>query len=410
MLAIGALGLAIYTYQAVPASKPLKVVFIMLRSLALFLTFLLILEPALSSVYTRHQSPTLAVLADNSESMTIRDGALGRDSTLIRLLTTNRDSLSKLGEVNTFLFGKSVINAPIDSLSFSQKQTDISEAVKTLTSAKGERKLNAILLISDGQFTSGENPLYTAESSSIPVYTVLIGDTTKKRDVALNKVIAPASAFANTKIPVSVILSQKGFTNQPVKLVLSWEKGTIAEKILTLSEQERTAVFEIESKEYGEKKFTIHALPLSGEFSNRNNTLPFFIKIEKGKKKVLVISGLADPEVSAVRSVLNSNENMEASIYTLRDANSFLLLQPDLNKHTDVDACILIGFPNSIVSPALLEKFHLFLSTNRIPIFSILTQQSSGAHLKRFEDILAIRIGNPNSRQVIENVTSYPSS
>lgn len=408
LLAIGALGLAIYTYQAVPASKPLKVVFIMLRSTALFLTFLLILEPALSSVYSRKQSPGLAILADDSESMTIRDGALGRDSTLIRLLTTNRDSLSKLGDVNTFLFGKSVISKPLESLSFRQKQTDISEAIKTLTSAKGERKPNAILLISDGQFTSGENPIYTAESSSIPVYTVLIGDTTKKRDVALNKVIAPASAFTNTKVPVSVILSQKGFTNQAAKLVLSGEKGTLSEKVVPLSESEHTVTFEIEPKGYGEKKFTVSALPLSGEFSPRNNALTFFIKIEKGKKKALVITGLADPEVSAVRSVLQSNQNLEASFYTLKDANSFLLQQLDLSKHTDSDVCILIGFPNSVASQALLEKVHQFLNTNHLPVFCILTQQSSASELKRFEDLLPVKVGT--SKNLIENAGAYASS
>ncbi|NTW50372.1 MAG: hypothetical protein HGB19_11715, partial [Chlorobiales bacterium] len=179
---LAALGIAVYTYQSAAISKPMKSVLITLRSAALFLTFLLILEPVLSTIYTKRQPPTLAVLADNSESMTIQDGSVRRDSILRHLLTNNRDSLTHLGEIQPILFGKSPINAPFDSLSFSQKQTDISEAIKSVGKGKGEKKPSAILLISDGQFTAGENPIYASESAPVPIYTVLIGDTTKKRD------------------------------------------------------------------------------------------------------------------------------------------------------------------------------------------------------------------------------------
>ncbi|NTW50848.1 MAG: hypothetical protein HGB19_14180, partial [Chlorobiales bacterium] len=281
---------------------------------------------------------------------------------------------------------------------------------KSVGKGKGEKKTSAILLISDGQFTAGENPIYASESAPVPIYTVLIGDTTKKRDVAVNRIIAPTSAFANTKVPVSVILTQKGFTNQPVRLKLSGEKGVVEEKTVLLSGLENTVTFELEQKDPGEKKFSIQAQPLSGEFSNRNNSSVFFIDILKSKKKVLVISGLADPEVSAVRNALRSNENLEVTVYTQRDANSFLLDQFDPSKHANSDVCLLIGFPNSIASPAFLDRIHQFLTSNCIPVFSILSSQSAVPQLKRYEDLLATEIDNQNSGQMLENAFAYPSS
>ena len=43
--------------------------------------------------------------------------------------------------------------------------------------------LQAVVLITDGNSTTGMNPLYEAQELAVPVFTVGVGDTTDQKDL-----------------------------------------------------------------------------------------------------------------------------------------------------------------------------------------------------------------------------------
>ncbi|MCS7210916.1 MAG: hypothetical protein RMI34_06670 [Chloroherpetonaceae bacterium] len=404
-----AVGLAIFTYYATRLSPALKAGLIVLRSLSVFLTFSLFLEPACTRTTRYTELPTLAVVIDNSESLTIQDGSGRRDSLVRATLTRYRSALDELGHIKFYQFGSAFKPTVLDSVTFSDKYTNFSDAIESLLRLRTPEKLNAAVIVSDGQVTAGETPSYAAERSPIPIYTVLVGDTLIKRDIALRRIVAPDVAVVGAKTPISAVITQEGFRGATLTATLRSDKTVLERKTITLTSPEQTVAFELVPKEAGETRFQLSLSTLAGEFSTRNNAQSFFIKVQKQKKKVLVVSGLPDPEISAVRNALATSSSIEAVFFTQRGASDFIEGALNLDKHKDADVAILIGFPNAVVSEGIAAQIKKFLETTNLPVFSIMTFQSSAVRLKAFEPFLAVRIGR-TSGEVLDNLASIKAT
>ena len=94
LLVIAAIGAAILFYRYTLPSLPLRLRIILsaLRSLSLVLIILLLFEPMFRSVNRNNEPPTLAVLIDDTQSMTIKDGTGDRV-----IIKCSREVLSLVG-------------------------------------------------------------------------------------------------------------------------------------------------------------------------------------------------------------------------------------------------------------------------------------------------------------------------
>ncbi len=400
-----ALALAIFTYRSSNLSSSLKIALTALRALSVFLTLSLFIEPAFTRTDTRSERPTLAVIIDNSESMTIQDGAVKRDSAVKIILGQYADELRAIGNIKFYRFGAALKASLPESLTFAEKQTNLSQAIEEISRLKSIEKFSAALIISDGQFNAGETPTYAAERAPLPIYTALVGDTAIKRDIALRRVIAPEMTIVGAKTPISAVITQEGFHGATVVATLRSDKEVLERKTLTLTSPEQTLAFELVPKQVGETKFQIALSTLAGEFSTRNNAQSFFIKVQKQKKKVIVIAGLPDPEISAVRNALATSNSIETVFFTQRSSSDFIEGALNLEQHKDADALVLIGFPNTLVSEGLVARLKTFLESTKLPVLSLMTFQSSALRLKAFEPFLAVRIGRTTG-ELLDNLAT----
>src|SRR5690606_32987069 len=55
----------------------------------------------------------------------------------------------------------------------------------------------------------------------------------------------------------------------------------------------------------------IEVLPLKDEHTIKNNYRSFYIEVLDARNKILILSGAPHPDVSALKSVLEKDENME---------------------------------------------------------------------------------------------------
>ncbi len=395
--------LAAWTYQRATLSAPLKLGLISLRTLAIFFSLSLFLEPMLQFFSVEMRKPKLALIIDDSESMTIRDNGLRRDSLLQQLLSQHQNTLVSFADVRFYSFGEALRERAPSDFSFKEKYTNHADAIATLNRISRREQFNAALMLSDGAFNAGETPLYEAERSPIPIFTVLIGDSTSRKDIVLRRIYAPEQAILNTKVSVSAIIAQQGFTGNRVEALLKDGTTVLARKQFELTPSEQSISFEFVPKEVGEAKYTISVSSLQGEFSAKNNAQSFFVRVLKNKKKVLVISGLADPEISSVRLTLTRAENIDAVFFTQKTPNEFFEGTLNLAPHQDADACLLIGFPSASISEAISERVFEFLNSNKIPVFSFVGLQSSGAKMKQYEPILAVSLARTSPTDVLDN-------
>ena len=107
-----------------------------------------------------------------------------RDSSPLRNLASG--SVSRY-----FVFGASarpLLSVAPDSLSLNEDATDISSALHTLSLQKEDLNIHAILLVTDGAYNLGQNPVYEAEHLGLPLYSVGIGDSAEQKDVLVGRI------------------------------------------------------------------------------------------------------------------------------------------------------------------------------------------------------------------------------
>src|SRR5437899_1112201 len=147
-----------YRYTLPPLPPARRMVLTAVRALALTLLILIFFEPVFRLVLSDEQPPAIAVLVDNSQSMTV-PSAHNRSSEIRPLLKGGDfDRLPSGAALKVYLFasGLQPLQSPApDSLTFSGEITDLSGAMVALKNRLSKENIRAVALISDGNYTAG---------------------------------------------------------------------------------------------------------------------------------------------------------------------------------------------------------------------------------------------------------------
>lgn len=121
----------------------------------------------------------------------------------------------------------------IDSMKFDGQLTDISRAIRWTAEQSENANLRAGLMITDGAFNAGSNPLYDAELLGKPLYIIGIGDSTEPKDIAIQTIITNDLTYLESSVPINVNIKSNGFSDDAAtatKLILSDNGAPIAEQ------------------------------------------------------------------------------------------------------------------------------------------------------------------------------------
>lgn len=390
LLALIAVGYAIYVYRhTIPeVSRAKRIQLITLRSLALALLLFLIFEPILNLEKTETTSPRIALLLDDSKSMTIQDAAGMRGEEMRKLIASPvMDALRRTGDVTPIVFGKDIHELKSltpDSLRFGAGETDITNAMGSAHSSLKEKNVQAFVLISDGSYTTGTNPVHLAERLGIPMYTVGIGDSTEKKDIIVKHIIANEIAYVESKIPIEVALQSAGFTNESIDVTLREGSTMLERKSLTLRPgvNEYSHSFLFEPKTDGVKRLTISAQEMPGELTQKNNGKSVFIKVLKSKMKIVVFAGAPSADVSRVQQVLKKDKNIEAKFYIQKVGNTWYDSSPDQRAIMEADCIFFVGFPIRQTDPSTLLLVKNALEKLNKPLFLLFSRAIDLAKLR----------------------------
>ena len=200
--ALVALALVLFQYFFKSKKREkLSILLAFLRFLTWFGAMLLLINPKFTKNEYHIEKANLMVLADNSSSMKGSEIA----QTLTHLKAHNE--LSEKYNINFHSFGNS-LNAN-DSVTFSEGNTNIAKALKSLKTIYGAAN-GAVVLLSDGNQTRGEDYEFYAKNLQLPVYPIVIGDTTTYEDVRIDQVNVNKYAFLKNKFPVEAYVSYQG--------------------------------------------------------------------------------------------------------------------------------------------------------------------------------------------------------
>jgi hypothetical protein len=353
LVAIGATAFAYVTYRITlpPVSRLLRMILTGLRAASLFVLFLFLGEPLLSLVFHHSEKPILAVLVDQSRSMTIQDRTGDRKRRLFEALDSRAlKSVSSNGEL---LFGvfdtrpRFLQSMSKDSVSFAGEGTDIGGALKQVKKLAAERNIQAVLLLTDGTVTAGSGPAYEAEELGVPVFAVGIGDSSEPHDVLVRNVVANTITYVGTKVPVNATIKSSGASNERVEVTLMEGGKTLDRKTISLEPgtREYDVPLSFVPDHEGTQKLSVDVSHLNGEISYQNNRSSMFVKVLKSKMQILLVAGSPSPDVSVIRQALQNDKNVELKTFIGRGSGQFY--EGILTDQTvrDADCVILVGTP-----------------------------------------------------------------
>lgn len=384
-----------------------------LRGLSLALLVMLLFEPLLRFVNTETLQPLLAVLIDNSKSMSIVDRGGDRASILNKTIASPElRRLKGIADVRYFTFGTRLtgLASQPDSLPLTDEASDISSALRSLRLESQQSNLRGILLITDGSYNLGQNPVYEAEQLGIPVYTTGIGDSSDQRDVVIAKVATNDLVYSETEVPVDVMIKSTGYPGQRVDVILSDDGGELARSQVTLGEGTREYPVKLVYTARGEgvKKYTVRVPSLEGELTTNNNRKTFFSRILKSKLQVLIIAGTPGPDLSILRQTIQEENSMVVRSFAQRQSGGFYEGELSDRVIDSTDCVVLINFPTARTSDVLLGKLRSALVQNTMPLFFVDGKQVDEARLRTLAPVLPFTSGSSTQQELLAFLDPSP--
>jgi hypothetical protein len=334
------------------------------RTTLAFLLMFLLLGPIVKQINNLFEKPLVVFLYDTSSSMNE-----GSDSTTIQKVS---DQLSEaIREANEKGFDTKVKNLDGDDGSLQKLNatiSDLSGGLKKISNQFEGRNIHAVVLVSDGIYNQGVSPLYA--TYPFPVYTLGIGDTLQRTDIAIKNLMYNKIAYQGNKFPVRVELMIKNLPNQSVAVSLL-QRGKLLDKQTKNSSGDQLLVYDFQPQadEQGIQKLDVQVEVKKGEYNVRNNQASVFIEVVDGKKKILFVSAAPHPDSKALREVVDRNSNYEFLLHIPGvSEQQASVLQPD-----QIDLVIFHQAPD--LRGKTRELFQKF-AASKTSMLLILGQQS----------------------------------
>lgn len=388
---IAAVAVAVLFYRTTipPVPRGKRIFLTLLRSLALALLVLLLCEPLLRLVRSTGVPPTLTVLVDNSRSLSLADRA-GPRADVVRALLASPvlEALRSRATVRIVPFGTHARfgdGITPDSLSFADDGTDIAGALAAVQEHDPALHSTAVLLLSDGIVTLGENPLRVASAFPVPITTIGIGDSSEQMDVVVPRIAVNSVVYSGTPTPVQVTVHASGYTDERIEITLYDGSLTAARTMLRLEPGSRDYEVPLTwtPSAEGIRTLTATASTLPGELTTGNNRRSVAVRVRKSKLRVLAVAGGPSHDLAFFRAAAEEDRNVAVTTLTQTPAGTFYegqLLQASLDS---ADCLVLIGMPTAATSGTTMDALAAALSRRQLPLLWIggrtVDMQRSGA-------------------------------
>src|SRR5690554_3740570 len=246
-----------YGYKS-KQSGALRWVFGALRFFVVFGILLLIINPKFQSHTYSIEKPKLPVLFDNSGSVSELDQ---KDNALNFLENLkNNDELNDKFDISYFTFGSDFRQN--DSLSFDEKNTNISKALSSVDEIF-KNQIAPTILVTDGNQTLGSDYEFSISSFKNPIYTVALGDSIRHTDLKIEHLNTNRYTFLKNQFPIEVILNYSGTAPVNTEFVVFQGNSNVYSTPVSFSQDEtsKTVNFTLPANAVGLQKYSAQLLP-----------------------------------------------------------------------------------------------------------------------------------------------------
>ena len=285
-----------------------------LRATSVFLLLLLLINPTIKRLEMINEKPILSVLVDNSKSIPFFKEGENVKEIISKIKNTN--NLKEEFFINEFTFGNNL--QVLDSLSFSDPETNIANAIIGVNELYKE-KIAPIILITDGNQTIGTS--YEFLNTKQPIYPIVIGDTTKYVDVKITQLNVNKYSYIKNKFPVEILLNYEGDENVDTQFSIFSKGKTVFRKKVSFSSANKsvTITANLTSTKEGLQYYTASVRKINNEKNIKNNTKNFSVEVIDEQTKVLVLSAVLHPDLGVLKKSIESNKQRSVDVFLIDD-------------------------------------------------------------------------------------------
>jgi hypothetical protein len=379
------IGISYWYYRGQKAvselSNSIKTILIGLRGLSLFIIGVLLIGLLIESVQYRSEKPVFITLVDNSASMlNYKDSA-----SVTKKVSEFRKKLEAKYADKFDVIHYSVgdgINAKDPN--YSDQLSNLNEGFEQLYTEYFNQNVGGICFISDGNFNKGSDPNYGAEKISLtPIFTVGVGDTIRKRDQVIRNVAVNDIAFYKNKFPVEVDIQATRLGKVSSTVTITKDGKQVASQKITYKDGKLDFAhvsLMLEANQIGFIEYTVEIKAVNNESSYDNNRWSFYVEIVDSRSKILMLSHAPHPDVTAIKSVIEQDENVEVKSMLSSEWSG------DLNEY----ALIIWHEPGATGNAALANE----VKASTTPVLYLIGNQSAPSAVRN----LGVGVTLPNAR------------
>ncbi len=274
-----------------------------------------------------------------------------------------KNKLSDKYEIKQYTFGDNL--AITDTFSFTDKSTDISNALNQINNIYANRNVGAVILASDGKYNKGTNPLYI-EDLDYSLYTIGLGDTNTYPDAKITEILHNKLAFLGNDFPIRVNISANNLKGKNLTLTVKIKETKVFFKSIIVDNNNfyNTETIILKAKSKGLQHYNISISTTENELNKENNIAHAIIDVIDSKQNILILANSPHPDISAIKKSLDKNINYNLEVY---DINSFK------KNIADYNLVIFHQLPSKSNSLSSILKT---VVKNKIPSLFILGNQS----------------------------------
>lgn len=324
-----AIGLLAWTYLRSHTDRRLRTACAFLKLLGLAALLVCLLDPLWSSQRAKPGANFLAIVADNSQGMGIKDRGqtMTRGQTLTNLLAPEpgnwQTKLDSQFQVRRYLFDSRLQSTKdFSELAFDGRASSIGAALKTVGERFRGQPLAGILLLTDGNATDlTEGKLDT--TGLPPIYPVVIGRDETINDVAIQKIAVSQTAFEDQPVTVQAEVLAGGYGGRMITAQLLDQAGTVVQELNQRATRDTdTFRFQLKPEKRGVSFYRVRvsgkdelgqfARPESSmEATLANNTRVVTVDRGKGPYRILYVSGRPNWEFKFLNRALAEDNQVE---------------------------------------------------------------------------------------------------
>jgi len=327
--------LILYRQTTAPAPPRLKTALILLRSMALIILLLCLLQPIVTISSPRPRESYLGLLIDSSGSMSVRDmqQSLSRGEKAKDLLYGEGGLIEQLQKNFTLrIFGFDRNTAPLadpGDLSFAGSKTHTAKAMQHVAEAMQGLPVEALVLVTDGIDNSSEDPLRMARiinAGTTPVHVIGIGADRPAKDIEINQVSTSGSIMDGGIFEVQVTVRSSGYTGQESDLLIEVGEDIVSAKKIKLGPDNmlQRYTFYLTPIQEGALAYTARIPLQKDEIIKQNNLMPFLVDNPAKEVEILYIEGHPRNEYKFIRRAAENDTAVRLKTYLMTGPQKFL--------------------------------------------------------------------------------------